>query len=291
MNCGPEAVDMGAQKQSLGLCINSAYKKEHRLSIWTGAMSLVSVVVWIIQNEVTNHEGDNCSTTSLVLLSAGTALSMASIGLMWMTYLAMYGIKTIRNEELYFGPSAWTGMGEVGLRRYMLWETLIMLVIPGPWFCGYDVTIPSPYDREANGMTSGDFTNNHYHLTSVIGACMLLLRSYHIVRVLVPASIFHTHGARSMAVAYDCEITLFMMMKQLLNGSLLMMMFVFFYMLMVFSYGAMVFDRVVSSAPPVAGIIGFSDAMWMTLITMTTIGYGNMTPHTYGGRLVMVFQP
>jgi len=68
---------------------------------------------------------------------------------------------------------------------------------------------------------------------------------------------------------------------------LLMMMFVFFYMLMVFSYGAMVFDRVVSSAPPVAGIIGFSDAMWMTLITMTTIGYGNMTPHTYGGRLVM----
>ena len=53
-----------------------------------------------------------------------------------------------------------------------------------------------------------------------------------------PRHLLSLPSTAPLIFAPHCQITLFMMMKQLLNGSLLMMMFVFFYMLMVFSYGA-----------------------------------------------------
>jgi len=56
-----------------------------------------------------------------------------------------------------------------------------------------------------------------------------------------------------------------------------------------FSYAAYVFDNVLVLSPPSTGLTGFLNALWMTIVTMTTIGYGDLTPHTYGGRVVMTF--
>jgi len=54
-----------------------------------------------------------------------------------------------------------------------------------------------------------------------------------------------------------------------------------------FAYAAYVCDQVVTVSPPTTGFEGYLNALWMTIVTMTTVGYGSVTPHTYFGRGIM----
>jgi voltage-gated potassium channel len=48
-------------------------------------------------------------------------------------------------------------------------------------------------------------------------------------------------------------------------------------------------DRLSAEKPTNPGFATYADAVWWGIVTLTTVGYGDIVPHTENGRLAGVF--
>ena len=129
-----------------------------------------------------------------------------------------------------------------------------------------------------------DGTIIYYSLNSIF-LVFLLLRTYFIFVTLLHISIFMTVKSQYICRQYSCKNSLLYCLKcfaqykpiQLYISGFLIILFTM-------AYGVRIFER------PANDIFdSYIDAVWLILITMTTVGYGDITAKTLGGRIISVF--
>jgi len=151
---------------------------------------------------------------------------------------------------------------------------------------------PVPHDSHyyppLQASHSNGYDANIYTTSTLAGVLMLMLRTYMFIRLVARSSVYHNASARVLAMGHNSnfEITPLVMLKGLLANNHGVIAFLFGALVVTFAYASFALESVVDQEPPTRGIKGFLDCLWMTLVTMTTVG-GDLVPHTYGGRLVM----
>ena len=126
-----------------------------------------------------------------------------------------------------------------------------------------------------------DGTIIYYSLNSIF-LVVLLLRTFFIFVTLLHISIFMSVQSKYICRQYSCENSLLYCLKcyaqykpiQLYISGFLIILFTM-------AYGVRIFER------PANDIFdSYIDAVWLIIITMTTVGYGDITAKTLGGRIV-----
>ena len=129
-----------------------------------------------------------------------------------------------------------------------------------------------------------DGTIIYYSLNSIF-LVVLLLRTFFIFVTLLHISIFMSVQSKYICRQYSCENSLLYCLKcyaqykpiQLYISGFLIILFTM-------AYGVRIFER------PANDIFdSYIDAVWLIIITMTTVGYGDITAKTLGGRIISVF--
>jgi len=76
------------------------------------------------------------------------------------------------------------------------------------------------------------------------------------------------------------------LVKRLFSLDFLKAVFVLFLVILVFGFFVWVFERKENAEEFGGGITGIGQGIWWSAVTMTTVGYGDKSPRTLGGRIV-----
>jgi len=91
---------------------------------------------------------------------------------------------------------------------------------------------------------------------------------------------------RLIGLMNNVDISYHFIGKAMLRDSLMTLFFVFVMSVVTQAYAMMVFERPIG---PNTNLDLFENSVWLIIITMTTVGYGDLFPQTPMGRYVAIF--
>ena len=159
-----------------------------------------------------------------------------------------------------------------GILKYMIIEMVAMCIMPYPFLM--DVV----YYEDANDFSAGiAFQWNDFLL-----CLMMFIRLIFIFRVALNNSFYTDPRAQRVCNIYGTDASYYFALKCIMkNDSWIILTLTLPVTLLTFSYQLMLFERHVN-----ASFDNFTTAMWNVMITMLTIGYGDVYPKSHMGRLI-----
>ena len=140
---------------------------------------------------------------------------------------------------------------------------------------------PSPMFQKIRFTEKTDEYVSPYSLNSII-LVFVLLRSYFIVRPFLFMSQFMDIEAQYSCRQYSFKNSLLFCLKCHAQYSPIKLYISgFILILFTMAYAVRIFERPANDA-----LDNYIDALWLIVITMTTVGYGDITAKTTGGRIV-----
>lgn len=172
-----------------------------------------------------------------------------------------------------------------GLWKYLLLEIIVMGVFSPP---GYDKSITGK-------MLNGTFT---YSVDSLI-MLIYLLKLYYFLRVYWNFSLWTSEEVLQIGIKNKLSIGASFILKAQFKYSPYIFMFfalvlsigLFGFLLRIFEYGYAAEEGFVYVGKAIQNpnFKDYSDTFWVIIITMMTIGYGDIYPSTHFGRVVVFF--
>lgn len=164
-------------------------------------------------------------------------------------------------------------------KAYIL-EMLVLFACPIPY---YDTYITA---------TSKDNLQTVYFLSEILVAIMWL-RIYFLVRTLFNFSIYSDHISKNICRSYNFEASFKYTIKcQLKNNPEFFVFVLMLGSLCIASYIVRIFElpyyRLQAGKDSPGQLDSFFNAFYMTTITLTTVGYGDLSPCTPPGRFILL---
>ena len=172
--------------------------------------------------------------------------------------------------------STYDTLGNTGLYKYLVVELALNLITPFPfiWNTNYSET----YEDYS--------TTVKFRVNDIFLLIMCLLRTYHLVRCSLTLSHFMDTRSQRVCNMSGSDASFMFSIKSLMKKqpyavlicSLLLSIILFGFILRIF-------ERPLSTASN-QDFDNINNALWVTLITMTTVGYGDFFPKSNIGRFV-----
>jgi hypothetical protein len=256
-NRGEELQRLDSQRQTVNIVII--------------VLAIAGMVLAILENELLWHNR-NIPVLSFQLLKV---LNSVSTIVLFYHVLRYYSIEFELMEV-----SGKTVMGAPYLQAFvlsgLLWpfvtESVIILVHPLP-FVNYIVHI------------WGLDTYCAYSSDAVLTVLMLLRLYYYTPRIIAEVSGLKNEKTRLIGLMNNVDLSYHFILKAMLRDSLLTLLFLFVVSVITMSYAMIVFERPVG---PDTNLDLFENSVWLIIITMTTVGYGDTYPKTPSGRYVAI---
>jgi len=169
------------------------------------------------------------------------------------------------------------------IRPATIAEILMLIVCPIPYFDR--VICINPINADARNETVAV-----YYLTSDFILAFMWIRIYFLIRAVINYSDFTDIYAKKLCISYGFTANVRYTFKCLLlthpgrtiNSLSLISVLILAYMVRIFELPYyLALGRI--------DFISYFDAIWFIIITMTTVGYGDLSPFTVFGRLIAIF--
>jgi len=262
----------------MGALLERWSNKRKKYKLLYGLWSLVGLVAAIAVNEM-HYEVDNAHSyairASIVVLTLTESLKLVTLVT---TLIALYYHRKFSLARLRLMDPSSTDTGLNAFRRCnflggYLFEIAILLPMPLP-FLSMDVRI---YDL---GMHKWTWYNTDEFLVA-----LMFLRLWIVPFVFADNSRLSAPGVRAIGKVNYCTVDTKMVLKQLINHSGRTVGLLFVCEVLAFSYLLMLFERPQLKESP---LTNYFNCIWLVIITMTTVGFGDVCPTTMLGRLVAI---
>lgn len=246
------------------------YQKLLNIELVIFLTSLLSIVNSVVYYELTYDKGvENQSKKHYVsfLYHVHILSALFFTALVIKEYINIqYDIsskKSIKNETIFHSNRY----------RKLIAYVVIFISHPSPLFFNINFT---ERNEEYN-------TVINYSVNSML-TVMILLRFFFVIRPLFYLSAYMDPQTAYACKQYNFEPNLYFSLKcQAQSSSLLIYSFGLLISLFALSFAVRIFERPASDT-----FDNFLNALWLIIITMMTVGYGDITAKTIGGRVISI---
>lgn len=239
--------------------------------------STLGIILAVINNEIdwANKKAGESDQNALSTLLKAAILALTLIGVLFLYKYYDSRISLERLSGIRLAPGVtYSTLRGTGFLWPFLWDILIMLPMPLPGV-DFDVTV----------WNKGLGRSSVYSSDTVLCIACIFLRVLYLPRFYGEClSDLGTSGAEAFARFNKIKLDESFTIKYVLANSLDCVIFISGLSVLMFAYGMMVFERPVADAT----LGHYMNCVWLIVITMTTVGYGDEYPTTFMGRLISI---
>ncbi len=160
-------------------------------------------------------------------------------------------------------------------------DILVNLLIPNPFF---DFIIPSiEIDGRENKLIKIEY------LYSDIMLILIIVRIIYLIRATINYSIFTDNYANSISKEFGVSCNIRFALKCILKTHHIKIVMLFFLASnLIFGFVLHVFERPFWASKQRIEFDFFSNSVWLIFVSMLTIGYGDLVPYTFFGRIIVM---
>lgn len=247
-------------------------KKRQSLNIWVIGLAMAGLALGVLENELLWHNRNIPVMSFQLLKMMNSGLTLVLFWFILQYYAVEFELLEVSGKTL-IGADYYDAFMLSGLSYPMAVETVIVLIHPLP-FVNYIVHV------------WGLDTYCPYSSDGFIAVFMMLRLYFYTPRIIAELSGLRNEKTRLIGLMNNVEISYNFIGKAMLRDNLTTLLFLFVVSVVTMAYAMIVFERPMG---PDTNLDLFENSVWLIIITMTTVGYGDMYPQTPMGRYVAIF--
>eukprot|EP00347_Sterkiella_histriomuscorum_P017263 403350062 len=249
---------------------NEAFIKLKLAEYAVSFVAAIQIGASIVQNELQQYEKKMYEEEYTLLLRLNYITTAINILLIWFRF--QMHLKWSISKGYFTRIDTLTTTGQI---KYVLFEMFLISL--------------NPYEFFQNENFLNYSTMEHYYVVSNLNELMTvfcLFKSGFFLRSFMYFSRFNGPRAQRVCQMNGCKATTIFTIKSIIQENpYSLISFLFIFTLFTSAYALQVFERPFVNNTP-QDYESYWNALWNIVVTMATIGYGDLYPKTFGGRIV-----
>jgi len=245
--------------------------RRQRINLWVIGLAILGVAVAILENELLWHNRNIPVMSFQIIKLFNSGITIFLFYMILQYYAVEFELLEVSGKTV-MGTSYLQAFILSGLFKPFCIEVLVVMIHPLP-FVNYMVHV------------WGLDTYCAYSSDGFIAVFMMLRLYAYTPRIIAEASGLRNEKTRLIGLMNNVDISYHFIGKAMLRDSLQTLLYLFAMSVLTLAYAMLVFERPIG---PDTNLDLMENSVWLIIITMTTVGYGDIYPQTPMGRQVAV---